>query len=89
MRHTITEITLDVDRVQGRRIFQLIRADGEERITIEVTCASNVSPPDCAVQFENCNHPHVNSGLVDAVFDLLIALRENPYSVDLTPPQHS
>lgn len=84
MKHDIKETTLDADRLMGRRVFELIRADGEERITIEVNCASNVSRPDEKVIFEACQHPHTNAGLVDPVFDLLIALRDKPYAVDLT-----
>lgn len=89
MRHDIKETTLNADRLLGRRVFELIRADGEERITIEINCAANTSMPDERVKFEACQHPHANAGLVDPVFDLLIALREKPYAVDLTQGSES
>jgi hypothetical protein len=89
MGFAVSEITLDADRLAGRRRFQLRRADGEELIEIDIACHSNVARPDEPARFEPCHHPHANQGLTDPLLDLLFTMRQQPYAVDLTTSPRS
>lgn len=80
----IKELTNDLDRKSGRRRFMITGVNEEERVIVELQWEYNRSLYDEAKNFAAVDHPPGNQAAADQLLDLVCALRQKLFSLDLT-----